>query len=89
MGFFERFRALGDAQGLAAVLITHHVNLASRFADRVLLLSEESVAASGSPAQVLTRDTVGHLFAWPVAIQSCDRRPQMIPLRAHPSSESP
>lgn len=88
MELFERIRALVDAQGLAAVLITHHVNLASRFADQVLLLSDGRVAASGSPAHVLTRETVERVFAWPLAIQSFDGRPQMIPLRSHPSTES-
>jgi len=88
MELFERVRSLVDAQRLAAVLITHHVNLASRFADQVLLLGEGRVAASGAPAQVLTRDTVERVFAWPVAIQTFDGRPQMIPLRSQPSTES-
>jgi iron complex transport system ATP-binding protein len=89
MELFERVRSLVDAQRLAAVLITHHVNLAARFADHVLLLSEGRVAASGAPLEVLTRETVERVFAWPVAIQSFDGRPQMIPLRQSTSSESP
>jgi iron complex transport system ATP-binding protein len=38
MELFERARALVDRR-LAVVVITHHVNLAARFADRVLLLA--------------------------------------------------
>ncbi|OLC05310.1 MAG: hypothetical protein AUH78_25230 [Gemmatimonadetes bacterium 13_1_40CM_4_69_8] len=83
MELFELVRALVDAPagGLAAVMITHHVNLAARFADRVLLLDAGRVAAHGRPADVLTRETVERVFAWPVAIQPFDDRPQMIPLR--------
>jgi iron complex transport system ATP-binding protein len=88
MELFERVRALVDAQRLAAVVITHQVNLAARFADQVLLLSEGRVAASGAPVHVLTRETVERVFAWPVAIQTFDGRPQMIPLRQFTSSES-
>lgn len=81
MELFERVRALVDRQGLAAVIVTHHVNLAARFADRVLLLSEGRPVASGTPAEVLSQATVEKVFGWPVAITTFDSRPQMIPLR--------
>ncbi len=81
MELFELIRALADGDGLAVVLVTHHVNLAARFADRVLLLSEGRTAGSGAPAEVLTRDTVERVFAWPVSIAAFEGRPQMIPLR--------
>src|SRR5207245_4918718 len=83
MELFEVDGALVGAPGggLAAVMITHHVNLAARFADRVLLLDAGRVAAHGRPADVLTRETVERVFAWPVAIHPFDDRPQMIPLR--------
>jgi len=81
MELFQLVRALADHDGLAIVLITHHVNLAARFADRVLLLSGGQPAGEGAPGDVLTRDTVERVFAWPVAIEAFDGRPQMIPLR--------
>ena len=62
-------------------MITHHVNLAARFADRVLLLADGRTAGQGAPGAVLRRETVERVFAWPVAIESFDGRPQMIPLR--------
>ena len=81
MELFELVRALVDGQGLAALMITHHVNLAARFADRVLLLAEGRPAGAGSPADVLTRETAERVFAWPVSIAPFEGRPQMIPLR--------
>ena len=81
MEMFELVRTLVDRHGLAVLMITHHVNLAARFADRVLLLADGRSAAQGVPAAVLTHDTVERVFAWPVAIAPFDDRPQMIPLR--------
>ncbi len=83
MELFELVRALADAPASApaVIMITHHVNLAARFADRVLLLDGGRPAAHGRPAEVLTRETVERVFAWPVAIEPFDGRPQMIPLR--------
>jgi len=85
MELFELIRTLADRDGLAVVVITHHVNLAARFADRVLLLSGGRPAGDGTPAEVLTRETVERVFAWPVAIAPFEGRPQVIPLRKeHP-----
>jgi iron complex transport system ATP-binding protein len=81
MELFELVRDLVDGQGLAALMITHHVNLAARFSDQVLILAEGRAVARGAPTDVLTRETVERVFAWPVAIEPFDGRPQMIPLR--------
>src|SRR5256885_4129248 len=81
MELFELVRGLVDRSALAVVLVTHHVNLAARFADRVLLLDGGRAAGEGVPAEVLTRETVERVFAWPVAIATYQGAPQMIPLR--------
>jgi len=81
MELFELVRALVDAHGLAALMITHHVNLAARFADQVLLLAEGHAVARGTPADVLTGETAAAVFQWPVVISAFEGRPQMIPLR--------
>ena len=81
MELFELVRRLVDRQGLAALLVTHDVNLAARFADRLLLLSEGTAVASGSPGEVLRREQAESVFGWPVAVSSFDDRPQITPLR--------
>jgi len=83
MELFELVRRLVDQQGLAALLVTHDVNLASRFADRLLLLSDGDAVATGAPAEVLRRDQAESVFGWPVAVSSFDDRPQITPLRRH------
>jgi len=81
MELFELIRSLADRQRLGVLLITHHVNLAARFADQLLLLGGGRVAAQGAPSTVLTRDVVDAVFGWPVTIESFEGRPQIIPLR--------
>jgi iron complex transport system ATP-binding protein len=81
MGLFELVRGLVDTQGLGVLMITHDLNLAARFADSIALLSEGLMIASGSPVAVLTQEVVEAVFSWPVAMQTIDGRPQMIPLR--------
>lgn len=81
MELFERARALVDRAGLAVLLITHHVNLAARYADRLIVLSGGRTVAQGRPGDVLTRETVERVFGWPVAVAAFDGAPQIVPQR--------
>lgn len=84
MELFELVRRLVDRQGLAAVMVTHDVNLAARYADRVLLLSNGRTAAHGAPRDVLLRETLATVYGWPVVISTFDGAPQVTPLRGKP-----
>ena len=67
MAMFELLRDLGRA-GKTVLLVTHSLNLAARYADRLVLLDGGRLAAEGSPAQVLTRETVERVYGWPVEV---------------------
>ena len=67
MAIWELLRDLGRA-GTTVLVVTHNLNLAARYADRLVLLHHGRVAAAGSPAQVLTRDTVERVYGWPVRV---------------------
>src|SRR5213083_843949 len=88
MELFELVRGLVADQGLGVLMITHDLNLAARFADSLLLLSDGSAVASGAPGDVLTRDTVERVFGWPVALQTVEGRPHMVPLRQQKESRA-
>jgi iron complex transport system ATP-binding protein len=81
MELFELVRRLVD-EGLAGLVITHQLNLAARFAQRIVLLDRGSVAAEGTPSQVLRQETLSRVFEWPVAVTTwCDGSPQVVPMR--------
>jgi iron complex transport system ATP-binding protein len=48
--------------GAAAIVITHDLNLAAAFADRVLLLKSGKLVAAGTPADVLTPENVRNVY---------------------------
>jgi iron complex transport system ATP-binding protein len=88
MELFELFRQLVDG-GLAGLVITHHLNLAARFAHRIILLDQGAVVAMGTPAEVLRRETLSRVFEWPVAVTKWfDGAPQVVPLRAGEETSS-
>ena len=88
MELVSLLRALVDTQGLSVLFITHDVNLAARYADRLVLLAAGRAAALGSPEQVLTAERLEAVFQWPIRIERIDGRPQMIPLRGPPQPQS-
>jgi iron complex transport system ATP-binding protein len=81
MALFELLRQL-VTDGLGVLVITHHLNLAARYADRLVLLDRGRVVADGAPAAVLRADLVSRVFEWPVAVVPWnDQVPQVVPLR--------
>ena len=86
MELFHLLRELrGD--GLAVLVITHDLNLAARFADRLLLLDLGRVRASGAPDAVLSREMLEEVYEWPLRVMGHPGpgvdtgAPQTIPLR--------
>ena len=81
MELFELIASLAK-EGLAALVVTHGLNLAARFADDMLLIDRGRAIASGPPSSVLTQDVLSAVFNWPVAVTTwCDGSPQVVPLR--------
>jgi iron complex transport system ATP-binding protein len=86
MSVFELLRAL-VVSGITVLLTTHHVNLAARYADRLVLVDRGEILAAGTPAEVLTPETVTSVYRWPIRIgrhpgPGADAgAPQLIPLQ--------
>ncbi len=87
MSIFQLLRNSAD-QGMTVLLITHHLNLAARFADRILLLHNGRVAAEGVVRDVLNEETLGQVYRWPVAVREdpVSGAPQVTPLYEPPAS---
>jgi iron complex transport system ATP-binding protein len=82
MEVFELVSELVHEGHLAGLLVTHHVNLAARFVDRVVVMDSGSAVAIGSPKEVLTPEVFESVFGWPVARTDWHGVPQFVPLRA-------
>ncbi|CAN5619348.1 heme ABC transporter ATP-binding protein [soil metagenome] len=78
MSLFELLAEL-RAGGATIVVVTHNINIAARYADRLMLLREGAVAAAGLPHSVLDRQTVEAVYGWPVTITTHDGAPQVVP----------
>lgn len=82
MAVLEVLRRLAD-RGIGILAITHHLNAAAQYADRLVLLDAGRIAAADVPARVLTVPLLSRVFQWPVVTHALpDGTPQLTPLRS-------
>ncbi|MEU0571696.1 ABC transporter ATP-binding protein [Nonomuraea sp. NPDC005983] len=58
----ELVRHLHQAAGRTIVMVLHDLNLAARYADRLVAMREGRVVAAGTPHDVLTEDLLAEVF---------------------------
>lgn len=63
---FDLLSQLVSELSLTIVSVTHNINMASRFASRVVLMRAGAVVADGEPEIVLTPTHLGTAYDWPV-----------------------
>jgi len=92
MELFELVADLVRHDGLAALVVSHHINIAARFADRLVLLAGGRVVADDTPERVLEPGRLAAVFGWPVAVSRLpDGSPQLYAERSPrtPGSATP
>ena len=71
-----RRRAAG---GTAVIAILHDINLAIRFADRLIVLNGGRLAADGPRNEVVTRETIRDIFEIDAVVHQADGVPYVLP----------
>jgi len=59
-------KSLSRDRGIAVLMASHDINLAAAMSDRLVLLSNGSVAANGAPAEVLRPAVFGEVYGLPL-----------------------
>ena len=76
---------LNHESGMTIVMVLHDLNLAARYADTLVAMAAGRLHVSGSPEEVLTEDTVQHVFGLECRIVTdpTSGRPTMLPIGRH------
>ncbi len=87
MAILELLRGSAEC-GITILLVTHHLDLAGRYADAILLMDQGLTMAYGKPDRVLTPEIIEAVYRWPVAVEKDDvtGSPRVVPLSAPESS---
>lgn len=63
-------RHLNEKRGLTVVLVSHDLNLASQYCDRLMLLNEGEIFRLGSPEEVIRPDVLAAVYRCEVLVDS-------------------
>ena len=76
----ETYRLLRDLsrEGMLAIAITHDLNLALTYADRVLMLNAGRLVADGVPHDVLTAERIHEVFAVTADLRNGEAHPWIV-----------
>ena len=63
-------RRLRDEGGLTVVIVSHDLNLASQYCDRVVMLKDGRISAVGTPSNVMSVEILREVYGCDVLIDS-------------------
>jgi iron complex transport system ATP-binding protein len=75
----RRLRKLADENRYTVVVVTHELNLAAEFSDRIVLLQKGKCLKIGAPGEVYQRDLLEEVFEAPLEVETrSSGRPRVI-----------
>jgi iron complex transport system ATP-binding protein len=69
----ELIATLNREKGLTVLVVTHDINLAARYTDRVILLHGGKIHSLGRPAEVITATNIGEVYEADVLVDQNPR----------------
>lgn len=62
LGISHLLKELSREEGLMVIVISHDLNIAARYSDSIILMSEGRIFAVGSPGDVLTEENIREVY---------------------------
>ena len=73
LALFELIKKLNKENGLTVLIVTHDINLAAQYTDRIILLQGGKIHSLGRPAEVVTEENIRNVYEAEVLV---DRSPR-------------
>lgn len=77
----EIIHSLAHSQKMQVLIIVHDLNLAARYANKILMLKDGKVFALGSPNEVLTTKNIEEVYGVKSSINLCEGSLSVIPIK--------
>ncbi len=73
-------RDLSQEKGILVIMISHDLNIAAKYSDNMIMLSQGSIYAIGTPSEVLTKENVKAVYDVESEIIDSHGRPHLVML---------
>ena len=85
--FFDLIKTLNRDQSLTVIAVTHDINLASDYCDRIILLKSGQTFSMGSPHEVIIKSNIKDVYEANVLVDQnpVTGKPRVTLLSSHPS----
>ena len=74
-------KEIARKKGISAIMAIHDLNLAARYADRLIMMKDGMIYAAGEHFSVLTPENIREVYGVEVEVSKHNGRPFVIPLR--------
>ena len=74
-------KEIARKRGISAIMAIHDLNLAARYADRLIMMKDGMIYAAGEHFSVLTPENIREVYGVEVEVSKHNGRPFVIPLR--------
>ncbi len=78
MDVIRLLKRMSVEKNIVVIMISHDLNIASRYSDNIIMMSEGTIYAVGHPSDVITRENIMHVYGVDSEIIESDGRPFMI-----------
>jgi iron complex transport system ATP-binding protein len=69
VGMMQQLRRAADELGKTVVVVIHDINFAAAYADRIVALTDGTLACAGTPAEIMRPDVLEAVFQTPIAVR--------------------
>ncbi|MCK4731953.1 MAG: ABC transporter ATP-binding protein, partial [Methanophagales archaeon] len=66
---------------ISAIMAIHDLNLASRYADRIIMMNSGEIFSAGDPVSVLTPESIKRVYGVEAKVNNNSGRPYIVPIR--------
>lgn len=70
VSFFDLIKKMNREQGLTVVVVSHDINLAADYADRIVLLNQGRIFRQGFPHEVITAEHINTVYGKKVLVDT-------------------
>lgn len=74
-------RALIDSKGILALMVIHDLNIAARYADKIIIMNEGKIIFYGSPDEILSKDKISSVYGVEVHVGKIENKLSVIPIK--------
>lgn len=78
LGVTKLLHGICRETGMTIIMICHDLNIAAKYSDRMLMMSEGKIYAAGTPEEILTRDNVRHVYGVDCEVVMDQGRPHIL-----------